>query len=364
MQEAVRGEEARAGRRRPAGEGRAAAAGLLDEQLDRRVVPELQHRVGGDVERRPRRRGSAARSRRSPRFDHARSASRAPAGRHVGAPTSSRRRVLEPRDGGDAAAARRSRTRPSPRTAHQRRPSAGAETSRDVDLALALEREQRRPDGDAAHVVRVPSIGSTIQRTSPPSSPSSSPSTPSPRPDAATSARIASSAARSASDTGVRSGFVSTCRSSARKRASVIASAASARSCAKREIGAHRRRRQRRRFEREPGGEHERVVARGARPPGSRPAGRPRLPARQREGRPAERVEREREERQRRRGPRARRRRRAARRQLSVGVSRRSWPSSAANARSACSARARTAAAYSPSPTARQRSIFARMFSP
>ena len=42
---------------------------------------------------------------------------------------------------------------PSPALAHQRRPSAGAETSPTLDPALALEREQRPPDGDAADVV-------------------------------------------------------------------------------------------------------------------------------------------------------------------------------------------------------------------
>jgi len=43
---------------------------------------------------------------------------------------------------------------PSPRSAHQRRPSAGAETRPSSTTALALQCEQRRPHRHAAHVRR------------------------------------------------------------------------------------------------------------------------------------------------------------------------------------------------------------------
>ena len=90
------------------------------------------------------------------------------------------------------------------------------------DRAPAPTRRRRRPrrrararsasptPGARVRSSCVPSIGSTIQRTSPPSSPSSSPSTVSPGRSAAMRSRSARSTARSASVTGVRSGFVST----------------------------------------------------------------------------------------------------------------------------------------------------------
>src|ERR1700733_378790 len=66
----------------------------------------------------------------------------------------------------------------------------------------------------------------------PPESPYSSPTTASPGRSSASRARTARSTAVSASVTGVRSGLVSTTRSAARKRASVIESARSASSSA------------------------------------------------------------------------------------------------------------------------------------
>ena len=160
---------------------------------------------------------------------------RPPAVRHAARRGRRDSAVLDPRHGRDAASARRPRTRRPPRIAHQRRPSAGAEASPSTHFALPLECQQRRPDRHAAHVARraVDRIDDPLRlvavvRRTP------RPKTPSPRPEAATWARIASSAARSASETGVRSGFVSTRRSPARKRPSVIASARSASSWANR----------------------------------------------------------------------------------------------------------------------------------
>ena len=121
---------------------------------------------------------------------------------------------------------------PSPRAAHQRRPSAGAETTPQTTLPSRSSAISVAHTGMPREKFRVPSIGSTIHRTAPPSSPSSSPSTPSPGRSRAMRSRSMRSVARSASVTGVRSGFVSTRRSPARKRGSVSASAASASSSA------------------------------------------------------------------------------------------------------------------------------------
>ena len=46
-----------------------------------------------------------------------------------------------------------SRNAPPPRSAHQRWPSAGADDDADDDLAVALERDQRRPDRQPARVL-------------------------------------------------------------------------------------------------------------------------------------------------------------------------------------------------------------------
>ena len=101
---------------------------------------------------------------------------------------------------------------PPPRTAHQVRPSAGAEHDPDAHLAVLLEREQRRPHRDAAHVV----LGA-VDRVDDPAPARQRPSTPEllaqdrvagPRPAEPVADQLLGG--RSASDTGVRSGFVST----------------------------------------------------------------------------------------------------------------------------------------------------------
>ena len=111
----------------PPVEGRAPAACFLDDQLDRRVVPELQDRVAGDVDRSlgdeavlPEVAQAAVRPRP---LDE-----RPPARRHrradvVETAQPSITDTLETRIGSPSAKA------PPPRIAHQRRPSAGAETS-------------------------------------------------------------------------------------------------------------------------------------------------------------------------------------------------------------------------------------------
>jgi hypothetical protein len=113
-----------------------------------------------------------------------------------------------------------------------RKPASGARAGGRDDAAhtflLSLERNQRRPHGNAREKFFVPSIGSITHRTEPPSSPSSSPRTPSPGRVRAICSRSARSTARSASVTGVRSGFVSICRSNGWNRGRPIASATGA----------------------------------------------------------------------------------------------------------------------------------------
>ena len=69
---------------------------------------------------------------------------------------------------------------PAPRAAHQRRPSAGAETTPSTSSPSRSSASSVAHTGIPREKFRVPSIGSTIQRVAPPSSPSSSPNTPSP----------------------------------------------------------------------------------------------------------------------------------------------------------------------------------------
>ncbi len=105
----------------------------------------------------------------------------------------------------------------------------------DGDLAVLLERQQGGPHRHPAHVA----LGAVDRVDDPPplavpvgepaaKAPYSSPKTASPGRSVTSRSRRACSTARSASETGVRSGLVSTTRSSARKRESVISSAMSA----------------------------------------------------------------------------------------------------------------------------------------
>ena len=203
------------------------AAGLEHDRLERCVVPERERRVDAGLER-------------------------ALGDEHVlpeiAEPTRMPDKRLEPREVVRRTCTRRSRRRASQPT---RRRSASRSRTRPrraqpTNGARAPVQMRRRsticPSRSSAISVahtgiprekfRVPSIGSTIQRTGPPSSPSSSPSTLSPGRSRAIRSRSRRSVARSASVTGVRSGFVSTRRSVARNRGSVSASAASASSSA------------------------------------------------------------------------------------------------------------------------------------
>ena len=203
-------------------EGGAAAAGLLDEQTDQRgVVPELEPDFGGDLD---------CALREEAVLPEVAEATGCPGafGELPPSPTG----MLPRRRGRDdrvlpaarppetwicrpsATAAAGAVHAPEPRAAHQRRPRAGAETTATWHTTPTLEGEQRRPDGNSAHVVLRP-----VDRVDDPTHPHHrrprAPRRTLPRPDRsrATRARIASSAARSASETGVRSGFVSTRRS-------------------------------------------------------------------------------------------------------------------------------------------------------
>src|SRR5919198_1888995 len=126
-----------------------------------------------------------------------------------------------------------SRYAPSPRAAHHRWPSAGAEATPTSDRPSRSSATSVAQIGIPRTKFRVPSIGSTTQRVPASSPPPSSPRKPSPGRRSTIAARSASSTARSASETGVRSTFVSTCRSVARKRGREIESARSASSCTK-----------------------------------------------------------------------------------------------------------------------------------
>ena len=97
---------------------------------------------------RPRRRARAARNRRG--RARARRAARAARGR---APTSTRRTRRRATATCETPIRSPFANAPAPRAAHQRRPSAGAETTPQHELAVALEREQRRPHRDAAREV-------------------------------------------------------------------------------------------------------------------------------------------------------------------------------------------------------------------
>src|SRR5581483_10650364 len=132
---------------------------------------------------------------------------------------------------------------PPPRLPHQRRPSAGAETTPQPKSPSRSSAISVAQIGTPRVKLRVPSIGSTIQRALALSrSPYSSPSTPSPGRSRAMRSRSSSSVARSASVTGVASAFVSTTNCREWKRGSVSASAASASSSAKRRSASTRRR--------------------------------------------------------------------------------------------------------------------------
>ena len=103
-----------------------------------------------------------------------------------------------------------SRSAPPPRAAHQRDPSAGADTTPELDLAADLERDERRPHRYPAGVPlgavdRVddptPVAGAGAGRAD------SSPTTASPGRASASRSRIIVSTARSASVTGVQVGL-------------------------------------------------------------------------------------------------------------------------------------------------------------
>ena len=113
-----------------------------------------------------------------------------------------------------SAESRRRRTRRRPRTAHQRRRERRRRDDPEDELAVLLERDQRRPHGDPAHVV----LGAVDRVDDPPPRAAralSSRRTPRRAPSrraaaAASRSRSARSTSRSASVTGVRSGLVST----------------------------------------------------------------------------------------------------------------------------------------------------------
>ena len=215
------------------------AAGLGDDGRERGHVPQRQVGFGGEVDR------ALGDQQVGPEVAVARGcASNCPSGRGSGragrarpSPTATRtrgwrRRVRLTRDTARRRGARAERARPGAgaRAAHQRRASAGADTMPTTGRVAVEQRDQRRPDGHAAHEVlravdgidhpatsaralrtelfagdRV--VGTVLARAR---------------------SRIAGSTARSASVTGVRSGLDSTARSAAPKRCIVIASAASA----------------------------------------------------------------------------------------------------------------------------------------
>ena len=349
MERAVRAQPRPAGRELAALEGRAAAAGLLDDEPDGGVVPQLRARVGGDVERRPRRPGSAARSRSRPRIAQARRTTSAQPdgisrGAVVEATQSSTRATAETRHRSPVAAnapARRAPPTSGGRAPAPTRRATSTTPSRSSASSVA-------PHRDAAHVVHRPvDRVDDPARVAPPSSPNSSPSTPSPGRSRATRARIASSAARSASETGVRSGFVSTdevARAEARQRDRVGRVGERVREG---EVGARGSSRSAC-LEREPGGEHERVRRRAGRRAAPTPAARPR-PARTAARAPASRaalngyVKRTIRSRHASSSMSA-----GGATNISVGVSSRSTPSSASSARRSV-ARARAAAAASAS---------------
>jgi hypothetical protein len=120
---------------------------------------------------------------------------------------------------------------PAPGAAHQRRCSAGADTTPTTASSPSSSPINVAHTGTPRTKFLVPSIGSMIQRRRESSAvlPNSSPTTASAGLAAASRSRRACSTARSASVTGVRSGLVSTRRSSAWKRLRVIESATSAR---------------------------------------------------------------------------------------------------------------------------------------
>ena len=118
---------------------------------------------------------------------------------------------------------------PWPRAAHQRRSSAGAETTPATTTSSTMSPISVAHTGTPRTKFLVPSIGSiTHRRALWPDAPNSSPSTASRGLERDSVPLIRSSIVRSASVTGVRSGFVSTWRSIALKRSSDTASAASA----------------------------------------------------------------------------------------------------------------------------------------
>ena len=125
--------------RRAAREGGAAAAGLLDDQLDAGVVPELRAPRRSRCRALPPRRGSAARSRREPRLAQALSGERRPARGHVAVPTSSRSTRPRP-----ARPARRGTARPfGPGAPAAHRPPAAAERRRRDERDLDHARRAR-----------------------------------------------------------------------------------------------------------------------------------------------------------------------------------------------------------------------------
>ena len=143
----------------PPVEGRAAAAGLLDEEPRRRRSPTAAAPGRRRASSAPSATRQCCQKSPRPRIAHARADDLRPARRHLARRPSSRRRSPRARDRRDAArlaVAGRTAQAPSPRAAHQRRPSAGADTSPTSTTAVALEREQRAPDRDAAHVVHRP----------------------------------------------------------------------------------------------------------------------------------------------------------------------------------------------------------------
>ena len=108
---------------------------------------------------------------------------------------------------------------PSPFEAHQRRCSAGAETTPTTTSSSTASAISVAHTGTPRTKFLVPSIGSTIQRRWLwPVEPCSSPMTASREPARDRVRRMLSSTAWSASVTGVRSGLVITCRSSALNR--------------------------------------------------------------------------------------------------------------------------------------------------
>src|SRR3954447_7740340 len=152
VQEAVRGHEAPFGGRLGAVEGRAAATRLLDEQLHGDVVPHLHHGIARNLECAlgneavlPEVAEPAVRPRplhdRPPPLGHAPRARR----RHGG--------VLDPRDERDPATDP-GRERPCAAERPPPPPERRSGDQRDVDDAVTLQRQQRRPHRHATDEVR------------------------------------------------------------------------------------------------------------------------------------------------------------------------------------------------------------------